>query len=281
MLRRGILNTHSLLRPNVSPLCLRTSNLIRLTNTTQKRFYSDKKENEDTQNVNQGVKGEKNFSGSLITWRSVGVMVLLGGAALYVLDKMKAQRYKEIHKVASVGDAAIGGPFFLFDQYGKPTADTDFKGKFMFIYFGFTHCPDICPTELTKMAEVVDKLEKVGLANAVAPLLISIDPWRDTVEQMRIYAKEFHPRFLALTGTPAQVNKVAKSYRVFMNKVGSDDDYLLDHSIIEYLVGPDGKFLKFYGKNMSADEIFDSIVQYISPPELSWWVTFQKAFGLA
>jgi len=130
------------------------------------------------------------------------------------------------------------------------------------------------------MAEVIDKLEKSGHANQVVPLFITIDPWRDTVEQMRSYTKEFHPKILALTGTPNQVTKVAKSYRVYMNKAGSDADYLVDHSIILYLMGPDGKYVKFFGKNMEAPEVYDGIIQAMTPPNTSSWVTFKRAFGL-
>lgn len=177
---------------------------------------------------------------------------------------------KEKSKPQYVGTPDLGGPFTLVDHFGRPKTDLDFKGKYMFIYFGFTFCPDICPTELRKMALVMEDLRKLGYDKEVQPLFISVDPWRDTVEQIRGYITEFHPAFLGLTGTPEQVMKAAKAYRVYSsrppNQVPTEeesDDYLVDHTIFMYLVGPDGKFLDYYGQQKTADEITQSLAKHI------------------
>jgi len=145
----------------------------------------------------------------------------------------------------SAVDAAIGGPFTLTDQNGKQVTDMDFRGKYMLIYFGYTFCPDVCPTSLTDISSALDLLGDG--AGKIVPVFISVDPARDTPPHLKEYATYFHPRLVALTGTPAQVAAVAKAYRVYFAKAkqeGSDDpdDYLMDHSSVTYLMGPDGVF---------------------------------------
>eukprot|EP01111_Echinosteliopsis_oligospora_P007981 TRINITY_DN2335_c0_g1_i1.p2 TRINITY_DN2335_c0_g1~~TRINITY_DN2335_c0_g1_i1.p2 ORF type:complete len:132 (+),score=22.76 TRINITY_DN2335_c0_g1_i1:569-964(+) len=117
------------------------------------------------------------------------------------------------------------------------------------------------------MASVIDKLDKAGKGGDIVPLFITIDPWRDTVQQTRAYISEFHPKMIGLTGTPNEIIKTAKAYRVYMSKAGSADDYLVDHSIILYLIGPDGKFVSFYGKNMDDEAVFTQVLSKMSPPD--------------
>ncbi|KAL3638080.1 Protein SCO1 1, mitochondrial [Castilleja foliolosa] len=167
----------------------------------------------------------------------------------------------------SAGKAVIGGPFKLIDHNGKLVTDKDFIGKWNLIYFGFTHCPDICPDELIKMAEAIDKIkEKSGME--VVPVFISVDPERDNVEQVREYVKastnEFHPKLIGLTGSPDQVKSAARAYRVYYMKTEEEgSDYLVDHSIVMYLMDPNMQFVKFFGKNFDAATLADGVIQEI------------------
>ncbi len=114
----------------------------------------------------------------------------------------------------SAGEALIGGPFTLIDQHGARVTEQDFAGRFMLVYFGYTFCPDICPTSLTVMAAALDQLPEAQ-AEQVVPILITVDPARDTVEQLADYAPLFHPRLVALTGSEEEVREAARAYRVY------------------------------------------------------------------
>jgi cytochrome oxidase Cu insertion factor (SCO1/SenC/PrrC family) len=138
---------------------------------------------------------------------------------------------------------AVGGPFALIDQNGVPRHDTDFRGKVMLVYFGYTYCPDACPTTLQAITDTLDLLG--AKASAVQPIFISVDPARDTEEQLRSFAANFHPGILYLTGAPAELKKAEGEYHVYVAKVpqSGSDDYLIDHSSIIYVMGRDGRFL--------------------------------------
>ncbi len=153
----------------------------------------------------------------------------------------------------------VGGPFTLTDHTGRKVSEADFAGRFMLIYFGFTYCPDICPTEMQTFAEVMDRLGP--LADRVQPLLITVDPARDTPEHLAGYVMLFHPRLVGLTGTEAQIAQVARAYRVYYAKteVKGPDTYLMDHSAAVYLMGPDGRFVSIFGRGVPAERIADQI----------------------
>lgn len=161
------------------------------------------------------------------------------------------------------GSAAIGGPFELVDQTGKTVTDADFKGKLMLIYFGYTYCPDACPTALGVMAAAIGKLDVAG--ERVAPILISIDPERDTPAALKDYVGNFHPRLVGLTGSAEQVAKAAKAYRAFYQKQpgAGGADYLMDHSTLIYLMGAEGQFLTFFGPQVTPDEVAEALRKYL------------------
>lgn len=140
----------------------------------------------------------------------------------------------------------LGGPFTLTDQTGREVTERDFAGRFMLIYFGFTYCPDVCPTELGVMASALDLLG--ADADRITPALITIDPERDTPAQLADYVSRFHPRLIGLTGTPQQIAQAARAYRVYYAKVRPPNasDYLMDHSSFTYLVGPDGRVRQLF-----------------------------------
>lgn len=158
------------------------------------------------------------------------------------------------------GNAAIGGPFELIDQYGRTVTDKDFRGRPMLIYFGFAYCPDICPTSLARNAAALDLLGKQG--EAIQPILITVDPERDTPELLKRYAEAFDPRLIALTGSPEQIAAVAKAYRVFYKKVEEGrgpGDYLIDHSAFTYLIDGDGHFRQFFRHDLSAEAMSERL----------------------
>nr|GMC95397.1 protein SCO1 homolog 1, mitochondrial isoform X1 [Ipomoea batatas] len=212
----------------------------------------------------------KPVRGSPVSWMSFLLLLGTGAGLVYYYDREKKRHIEGINSASnavkqgpSVGKAAIGGPFNLNDHNGKPVTEKDFLGKWIMLYFGFTHCPDICPDELQKLAEAIDKIKsKSGLE--VVPVFISVDPERDTVEQVREYVKEFHPNLIGLTGNPEEIKKAARAYRVYYMKTEEEgSDYLVDHSIVMYLMDPKMEFVKFFGKNNDVDSLADGVIKEI------------------
>jgi protein SCO1 len=148
--------------------------------------------------------------------------------------------------------AAIGGPFHLIDQDGQPFSDEDLKGKTFLVFFGFTHCPDVCPTTLFEMSEIMRNLGPE--ADRTAALFISVDPERDTQEAMKDYMSSFDPHVRGLTGNAEALATVAKAYRVYYKKVPLDGgDYTMDHTAIVYLMDKEGRFVSPFNMKRSAE----------------------------
>ncbi len=149
--------------------------------------------------------------------------------------------------------STVGGPFRLVDQNGRQVTEADFRGKPFLVFFGFTHCPDVCPTALFEMSEVLRRLGPD--AEKTAALFISVDPERDTPEKLKEYLSSFHPRISGLTGTPQEIAEVEKTYRVYAKKVPLDGGgYTMDHSAIVYLMDKDGRFVAPFNLKRTADE---------------------------
>jgi cytochrome oxidase Cu insertion factor (SCO1/SenC/PrrC family) len=159
--------------------------------------------------------------------------------------------------------ASIGGPFTLVDQNGVVRHDTDFRGKLMLIYFGYTYCPDACPAALTVMTSALDELGDA--ANDVQPIFVTVDPERDTVAQMKAYASNFYPRLMALTGSIEATTAAARAYRIYFEKVKPEgsSEYLVDHSSLTFLMSRDGRFLTYFGPEVTADQIVVAIKKYL------------------
>ena len=157
------------------------------------------------------------------------------------------------------GRSHVGGPFTLIDHTGKQRTDADFRGKLLIVYFGYTTCPDICPTELMQIGLAVDKLGAAG--DEVQPLFISVDPERDTPAVLAPYVAQFHPRLIGLTGTPQQIRSVADSYKAYYAKYTPPDGaiYLIDHTGFVYLVGRDGQYAGFFPPGTTADRMIEII----------------------
>ena len=149
--------------------------------------------------------------------------------------------------------SSVGGPFRLLDHNGRVVTEADFKGRPFLVFFGFTHCPDICPTALFEMSEVLKRLGPD--ADKTAALFISVDPERDTPEKLKDYVSSFHPRVFGLTGTPAEIEAVTRAYRAYAKKVSLDGGgYTMDHSAIVYLMDKDGRFVAPFNLKRSAEQ---------------------------
>jgi cytochrome oxidase Cu insertion factor (SCO1/SenC/PrrC family) len=168
------------------------------------------------------------------------------------------------HTVVS-GTANVGGPFTLTTQTGERVSDAAFRGKFMLVVFGFTQCPDVCPAQLQVMSAALDAMGPE--AEHIQPLFITIDPERDTATHLGEYIPHFHPRLIGLTGTPDEIAAVAKAYHVWYEKVevdtGSEDgagDYVMDHTSITYLMGPDGEFVQHFSFGTSPQDFTEALL---------------------
>jgi cytochrome oxidase Cu insertion factor (SCO1/SenC/PrrC family) len=167
-------------------------------------------------------------------------------------------------QIQNAGVPQIGGPFVLVDQDGKTVSETDFMGKYMLVYFGFTYCPDVCPTSLTIMEDALDMLG--DKAERITPIFITVDPERDDPEAMKLYVEHFHPRLVGLTGSLDQVNAVAKTYKAYFTKSGDgydDDDYSVDHSSITYLMAPDGKFVTHFSHGVEVEFMAQKLAEIL------------------
>jgi protein SCO1/2 len=160
---------------------------------------------------------------------------------------------------------SIGGPFELTAHTGARMSDRDFRGRWLLLFFGYTYCPDVCPTTLGTVAVVMDELG--ALAEQVQPLFVTVDPERDTPEVLAEYVAQFHPSIVGLTGTPEEIAAVAKAWRVFYRKVvpegGNAADYLMDHSAYLYLIDPNGNFLRVFSHTQSPEEIASALLELI------------------
>jgi cytochrome oxidase Cu insertion factor (SCO1/SenC/PrrC family) len=175
---------------------------------------------------------------------AVWIAVLVGAAGWIGWDAMKG------------GQPAIGGPFTLIDQNGRTVTNDTLKGKPTLIYFGYTFCPDVCPTSLLLMETAVEKLGP-DAAKKVNLVFITIDPERDTQKLIKDYVGNFSPTFIGLTGTPEQVTAAARAYRVYYQKVPGKDGapYLMDHSSIVYLLDRNGRFVTHFTHEAKAEAI--------------------------
>lgn len=172
----------------------------------------------------------------------------------------------QVQTATGSGTALVGGPFTLTDQDGRKVTDKDFRGRYMLVFFGYTYCPDFCPTELQVMSVALENLG--AKADAIQPIFISFDPERDTPEVLKQYVSNFHPRLVGLTGTQEEIAAAAKAYRVYYSKVpnsSAPDTYLMDHSTITYLMDPQGKFLKHFSYSTDASALAKALEAAIAP----------------
>lgn len=163
------------------------------------------------------------------------------------------------------GQALIGGPFSLTDHTGKRVTDADFRGRYMLVFFGFTYCPDVCPSTLQVVSQALDKLGP--RADRFVPILITVDPERDTPEQLALYVQSFHPRLVGLTGTPAEIDAVLSAYRVrgVRRRVDakSTAGYTIDHPAQVYVMDPDGRYRTFLDYTKGPDSMAATLARVL------------------
>jgi len=202
------------------------------------------------------------------SWKA-GVLFVLSGIGLVLYfrtekERIARERIREMSK--GVGRPKVGGPLNLLDHNGKERKDEEFIGKFRLVYFGFTHCPDICPEELDKMAVMIDLVKKQD-GDVLTPIFITCDPARDTPAVMKEYLAEFHPDLLGLTGTYDQIKQICKAYRVYFSTppgLKPGQDYLVDHSIYFYLMDPEGDFVEALGRQHTPEQAAKVITSHIN-----------------
>jgi len=158
----------------------------------------------------------------------------------------------------------FGGPFTMVDHNGVSKSERDFFGRYLLLYFGYTYCPDICPTHLQRLAVALDELGPS--AAQLTPVFVTVDPVRDNVEHLKDYVSAFHPRLIGLTGSEAQVRAITKAYRVHRAKVpgAGEDDYLVSHSSTIFLMGPNGEFVTLFPHDTASDRIVVILRKHLS-----------------
>lgn len=166
--------------------------------------------------------------------------------------------------VKVVGQALVGGPFTLTDHTGKRVTEKDFRGRYMLVFFGFTFCPDVCPSGLQVISAALDKLGPK--ADRFVPLLITVDPERDGPAELATYVQSFHPRLVGLTGTPAEIDAAIKAYRVYVRKVEdpkSTAGYSIDHTSLIYVMGPDGSYRTHFAHTTNVDAMAERLAKLL------------------
>lgn len=184
---------------------------------------------------------------------------IVGGMTYYIKDEpINYNQDNERHL------PDLGGPFTLTDQFNKKRTNTEFRGKYMLVYFGYTFCPDVCPLGLRNISSALDLLERD--LDQVVPIFITIDPERDQPEALRSYASTIHSSFVMLTGPQKELDPVLKAYNVYAVKAKPDGtmaDYLMDHSSLVYLMDRNGKLVDFFPHTESPQKIADTIHKHL------------------
>jgi protein SCO1/2 len=187
----------------------------------------------------------------------LGVLVVaaiaVGGWLWYLGDQRAGETRVEMIQTGPVG---IGGPFSLIDQNGVRRTDKDFQDKAKLVFFGFTYCPDVCPTSLALMSAVLERLGSD--ADRITPIMITVDPKRDTPEVLKAYLESFGPRFVGLTGTEAEIAAAARAFKVFYQPSAAGDGNF-DHSSIIYLMNRDNEYVAHFALGTTVDEMARSV----------------------
>lgn len=186
---------------------------------------------------------------------TAALLVLLGVTGYLAWGPRGADPFADCRKgQVATGTATVGGPFSLVDASGRSVTDADVITRPTLVYFGYTFCPDVCPTDLSRNALAAEMLAGKGIE--IGQVFISIDPGRDTPEVVKDFTGAIHPELVGLTGTDAEVAAAAKAYRVYYHKAAGDPDYyMMDHSTFTYLMAPKAGFLDFYRSDVSPEDL--------------------------
>ena len=192
-----------------------------------------------------------------LAWIILLVSLVLAGAANWLNPQLFTERKNWV--ASGSGEALIGGEFDMVSHTGAAFTQEDLKGYYSLIYFGFTYCPDICPTTLLTVAETLDGLPE-SMRSQLLPVFVTVDPKRDTVEVMAQYVENFHPTLIGLTGSEAQVARMTSAYKVYYATAPSDKSdgsYMVDHSGYLYLMDPQGRYLAHFPHNVASQRLAD------------------------
>ena len=204
-------------------------------------------------------------AGAGLACANAGLWLALASALAGDAPAQSTRSAAEIMDILMWNREPVGGPFALTDQAGHARTDGDFRGRLMLVYFGFTYCPDVCPTDLQAIALALDKLGPDG--DQVQPIFITVDPERDTAAHLAEYVPLFHPRLIGLTGSFDAIRKVADAYKVYYARVPlKDGDYTVDHTAYIYLMDRDGNYLGFFPPGTSADRMVEIIRPRLAEP---------------
>jgi cytochrome oxidase Cu insertion factor (SCO1/SenC/PrrC family) len=204
------------------------------------------------------------MAGKAAKLRIILALSLLGllGASGQPLAQKSDRSAAELMDIVMWNREPIGGAFALIDHTGARRTDKDFLGQFMLVYFGFTYCPDVCPTDLLQIGLALDQLGPDG--DAVQPIFITVDPERDTPEQLKEYLSMFHPRFVGLSGDPVAIKQAAQAYRVYYARADLvKRDYTIDHSAFIFLIGRKGEYLGFFPPGTSSEFLAGALRPFI------------------
>lgn len=193
----------------------------------------------------------------------LALSLAITGAAAHVTPQRSAA---ELNDVLKFNREKIGGPFTLIDQNGRQRSDSEFRGKLLLVYFGYTTCPDVCPTDLQQIGAAIESLGKAG--DVVQPLFITLDPARDTTKRLAAYVPPFHPRLVGLGGSLFAIHKAADAYRVYFRKVpiGKAGDYGVEHAAFTYLMDREGKYLGYFPPGTPAARMVEVIGPLLGKP---------------
>jgi cytochrome oxidase Cu insertion factor (SCO1/SenC/PrrC family) len=197
-----------------------------------------------------------------VNTRRCTALALVGAVLLSLQpDTLKAQHASErsaseLMDVLMWNREPVGGPFALVDHTGKPATEKRFRGKLLLVYFGFTSCPDVCPTDMQAIGQAIERLGKSG--EEVQPVFVTLDPERDTAPHLAEYVRSFHPRFIGLTGDARAIQQAARAYKVYYARVPTrGNGYTVDHSGYIYLMDRDGKYLGFFPPGSPPERMVD------------------------
>lgn len=208
------------------------------------------------------------------SWKAGVLFVATAGLLMWYFEfeKERMHRKRIADSTKGVGRPKVGGDFELIDQTGKRFTSADMSGRYALVYFGFSHCPDICPDELDKMAQMFDKVQEQR-PGGLLPIFVTCDPARDTPKVLAEYLAEFHPKFIGLTGSYEDIKAMCKKYRVYFStpqNVQPGQDYLVDHSIYFYLMDPEGNFVEALGRQHSPTAGAKLIIDHMNDWSGSW-----------
>jgi protein SCO1/2 len=192
---------------------------------------------------------------------AAAVAAFLGASAWYVLGNRQDDVFADCRQ-SQVAGGDIGGPFTLVNTSGTTVTDADVLTKPSLVYFGYTFCPDVCPFDMSRNVEAVDRLAGMGIE--VTPVFITIDPERDTPEALADYAANLHPDLVALTGSEDQIRAASQAYKTFFKKRETGDEYyLMDHSTFTYLMLPGEGFVDFFRREITSEQMAESVACFV------------------